>query len=118
VTSIFTTQSDSNFVHILITPGQVTNSTGLFQGMSMLNIGEVNFSDYISDNQKVLHGGFGDLFAFLGFGDSTPSFDLTYGLQYSPPASSSFGFSGGNTHFTTTILQSRSRNMIFHNTTS
>jgi RHS repeat-associated protein len=88
VTNVFATEEDSNFIRILITPGQLTNSTGLFKGMSMLRIGQTQFGDYISDNQTVLNGGFGDLFAFFGSGEFTPSYDLTYNLQYSPPDSS------------------------------
>ena len=51
VTNVFTTESDSNYVRILITPGQVTNSTGSFKGMASFIFGETQMGAMISDNQ-------------------------------------------------------------------
>lgn len=84
VTNTFTTEPDSNYVRCLITPGQVTNSTGSFKGMSALSIGETETGDIISD-QTPLNGGFSDELDWMGADDFDLSdYDLTYDLTYSP----------------------------------
>ena len=83
VTNVFTTESDSNYVRILITPGQVTNSTGSFKGMASLIFGETQMGAMISDNQVALNGG-DDLESYwIGMDDFSSSYDLTYNLDYS-----------------------------------
>ena len=99
VTNVFATMWDSNFLRVLITPGQVTNSPGSFKGMSALIFGQWATGAIISDNQTTLNGGFsGDLFAYAGYGDFIPSYDLTYNLQYSPSLGS-FTFTYNNFSF-------------------
>ena len=89
VTNVFMTESDSNFVRCLITPGQVTNSTGSFKGMAALLFGATQTGAIISDNQTVLNGGFSDEIDWMGEDDFDFSdYDLTYDLEYSPSADS------------------------------
>jgi RHS repeat-associated protein len=89
VTNVFMTESDSNFVRCLITPGQITNSTGSFKGMAALLFGATQTGAIISDNQTVLNGGFSDEMDWMGEDDFNFSdYDLTYDLEYSPSADS------------------------------
>jgi len=83
VTNVFTTESDSNYVRILITPGQVTNSTGSFKGMASLIFGETQMGAMISDNQTALNGGYGDVIDWVGGDDFSSTYDFTYNLDYS-----------------------------------
>ncbi|MGA2279196.1 MAG: glycohydrolase toxin TNT-related protein [Verrucomicrobiota bacterium] len=84
VTNVFTTEMDSNYVRILITPGQVTNSTGSFKGMASLIFGETQMGAMISDNQTALNGGYGDVIDWVGMDDFSSAYDFTYTLDYSP----------------------------------
>ena len=88
VTNVFTTESDSNYVRMLITPGQVTNSTGSFKGMASLIIGETQMGAMISDNQTALNGGYGDEIDWVGGYDFSSTYDFTYTLDYSSWGSS------------------------------
>jgi len=88
VTNVFTTEMDSNYVRMLITPGQVTNGTGSFKGMALLIFGETQMGDVLSDNQTPLHGGSSDAMDWIGLDDFNSTFDLTYTLDYSPSSSS------------------------------
>ncbi|MCX7722211.1 MAG: DUF6531 domain-containing protein, partial [Verrucomicrobiae bacterium] len=89
VSNAFTSQWDSNFVRILITPGQVTNATGSFRGMSALIFGKWQNGALMSDNQVILNGGFAaDLF-WIGT-PTFPTYQLSYNLQYSPTIGFSF----------------------------
>jgi len=84
VINVFTTESDSNFVRILITPGLVTNSTGSFQGMAALIFGETETGAIIGDNRATLNGGVSDDFDFMDYDDFDSTFDLAYNLSYDP----------------------------------
>jgi RHS repeat-associated protein len=92
VTNVFTTEWDSNFVRVLITPGQVTNATGSFVGMSALFFGNGQASDLLSQNQTTLHGGWSDEIQWVGNYDYYPSYDLTYNLDYSPSVGYTFTY--------------------------
>ena len=96
VTNVFTTEMDSNYVRMLITPGPVTNSTGSFKGMALLIFGETQMSDLVSDNQTALNGGYSDVIPWVGTDDYLSTYDLTYGLDFSPS-------SGSLTFFPTSI---------------
>lgn len=85
VTNVFTTWSGSNYTRILITPGQVTNSTGSFKGMASLVFdNETQTGAQISDNQTTLNGGFGLEDFWVSTYDFSPTYGLTYTLDYSP----------------------------------
>lgn len=84
VTNVFTTEIDSNYVRMLITPGMVTNSSGSFKGMASLIFGETQTGAMISDNQTALNGGYGDVIDWIGSDDLFSSYDFTYTLDYSP----------------------------------
>lgn len=88
VTNVFLTEPDAEFVRCLITPGQVTNATGSFKGMSAMHFGETETGDIISDGTP-LNGGFSDELDYMGDDDYDFSdYDLTYDLTYSPDAES------------------------------
>jgi RHS repeat-associated protein len=92
VTNVFTTEWDSNFVRVLITPGQVTNATGSFIGMSALFFGNGQAGDLLSQDQATLHGGESDDIFWVGDYDFYPTYDLTYNLDYSPSVGYTFTY--------------------------
>lgn len=92
VTNVFATEWDSNFVRVLITPGQVTNATGSFKGMSALIFGNTQTGAIMSQDQTTLNGGWSDDIFWVGDYDYYPSYDLTYNLDYSPSVGYTFTY--------------------------
>ena len=85
VTNVFATYSGSNYTRILITPGQVTNNTGSFKGMASLIFDNVTQTGaQISDNQTTLNGGFDFESYWVASYNFSPTYNLTYTLDYSP----------------------------------
>lgn len=98
VTNTFSTNSTASFLRVLITPGNITNSTGNFVGMSALLFGKWQNGAILAADDTLLNGGWSSWSAWFG----TPTFSsyqLNYNLQYS----STFGYSYVPNNFSTPL---------------
>ena len=91
ITNTFSTEWDSNYVRVIITPGMVTNATGSFKGMGAFLFGKWQGGAIISDNQVQLNGGSDLISIWIGGNDFISTYNLSYNLDYSS-ASGSYSF--------------------------